>query len=318
LVLVGAAKFDLQMADVAAGQRLGAPPAEPSRTRRALGYLAKRGELSAGLVVLALVVLLVLVGPLIWTQSSNGVNLLSSLEPPSWSHPFGTDDLGRDVLARTLLGGRLDLLVALIVTAVGASIGILVGVAAATTGKILDTVIVRILDALLAFPPLILALAVAVALGANTASATIGITVSVIPYYARLMRSEVLKIKALPYVEAAVASGAGRARLLFRHVLPHTFGPMLIQASSAIGYAVLTLAALGFIGMGVQPPEAEWGTMISAGLSYAISGQWWLGVFPGLALLVFVSACSLIADGLSVGGRRISMFSMSRASAANA
>lgn len=283
-----------------------------ARLRHGLRYLSHRHELTAGLVVLALMLVFAVVGPLVWGHTSNGVSLLSSLEAPSLSHPFGTDDLGRDILARTMTGGRLDLVVSLVVTVVGGAIGIAIGVLAGTAGELLDTVIVRILDALLAFPPLLLALAIAVAMGAGTVSATIGITVSVIPYYARLMRSEVLRVKALPFVEAAVTSGAGWRRVIGRHVLPHTWGSMLVQASSAIGYTVLTLAALGFIGLGVQEPTAEWGTMISNGLSYTLSGQWWLDVFPGLALLVFVSGCSLVADGLGGSNQAISPFGLNR------
>jgi peptide/nickel transport system permease protein len=240
-----------------------------------------------------------LIGPLVWRVDPLHVNLAVSLQAPSGTHPFGTDDLGRDVLARVVAGAGLDLLVALVVAVAAGAVGMAIGLFSAMSGGFTETLVMRVMDALLAFPPLILALAIAVALGAGTGPASTGIAVSVVPYYARLMRSEVLRIKALPYVEAAVASGSGQTRLVRRHVIPHTGGTMLIQASSAVGYAVLTLAALGFVGLGVQEPTPEWGTMITSGLSYVLSGQWWMGVFPGLALLALVVGCSLVADGLS-------------------
>jgi peptide/nickel transport system permease protein len=240
-----------------------------------------------------------LIGPLVWRINPLHVNLAISLQPPSGSHPFGTDDLGRDVLARVIAGAGLDLLVALVVALGGGAVGAALGLIAAMSGGLTETLILRVMDALLAFPSLILALSIALALGAGTVPASVGIAISVVPYYARLMRSEVLRIKAMPYVEAAVASGSGQTRLVWRHVIPHTSGTMLIQTSSSVGYAVLTLAALGFVGLGVQEPTAEWGTMITSGLSYVLSGQWWMGVFPGVALLALVVGCSLVADGLS-------------------
>jgi peptide/nickel transport system permease protein len=240
-----------------------------------------------------------LIGPFVWRINPLQINLASSLQGPSGVHPFGTDDLGRDVLARVIAGAGLDLDVALVVAVAAGAVGLTIGLISAMSGGLVDLLTMRVMDALLAFPPLILALSIAVALGAGTIPASIGIAVSVVPYYARLMRSEVLHIKAQPYVEAAVASGSGPIRLMWRHVIPHTTGTMLVQASSVVGYAVLTLAALGFVGLGVQEPTAEWGTMITSGLPYVLSGQWWMGVFPGAALLAMVAGSSLVADGLS-------------------
>jgi peptide/nickel transport system permease protein len=264
-----------------------------------------RREFVLGLCIIIVIILFSFIGPLVWRQSPLQVNLSQALLPPTVRHPFGTDDLGRDILARTMAGGQLDLLVSLVVTVVGGAIGMGVGLVSAMSRGVVDVLIMRVLDALLAFPSLILALAVAVSLGPGTVSASIGITISIIPYYARLMRSEVLGVQSLPYVDAAVASGSGRLRLVRRHIVPHTWGTMLIQASSAVGYAVLTLAALGFVGLGVQEPTAEWGTMITNGLNYVLLGQWWLGVFPGLGLLALVAASSLVADGLSPNGSAV-------------
>jgi peptide/nickel transport system permease protein len=197
--------------------------------------------------------------------------------------------------------GQLDILAAVVVTAAGGLVGMTIGAVAGLRGGATDNASMRLMDSLLAFPPLILALAVSVALGAGTLSAALGITISTVPFYARLMRSEVLRVKALPFVEAAVASGGRPSRIVSRHILPHTWQVMAIQASSVVGYAVLTLAALGFVGLGVQVPTAEWGTMITAGLPFVLSGQWWMGVFPGVMLLTLVIGCNLVADGLGGG-----------------
>lgn len=262
-------------------------------------------EASVGFGIVLLIAAFSCLGPQIWRQNPLAVNLANSLLAPSASHPFGTDDVGRDVLARVISAGQLDILAAVAVTAVGGLVGMTIGVVSGLRGGVTDNTSMRLMDSLLAFPPLILALAVSVALGAGTLSAALGITISTIPFYARLMRSEVLRVKALPFVEAAVASGGRPSRIVSRHILPHTWQVMAIQASSVVGYAVLTLAALGFVGLGVQVPTAEWGTMITAGLPYVLSGQWWMGVFPGVLLLMLVIGCNLVADGLggeSVGG----------------
>ena len=259
-------------------------------------------EASVGFGIIILIAGFSWLGPQIWRPNPLAVSLTNSLLAPSASHPFGTDDVGRDVLARAMSAGQLDILAAIAVTAVGGLVGMTIGAIAGLRGGVTDGTSMRLMDSLLAFPPLILALAVSVALGAGTVSAALGITISTVPFYARLMRSEVLRVKALPYVEAAVASGGRPWRIVSRHILPHTWQVMAIQASSVVGYAVLTLAALGFVGLGVQVPTPEWGTMITAGLQYVLSGQWWMGVFPGVLLLMLVIGCNLVADGLGGGG----------------
>ncbi len=266
--------------------------------RRAGRFVAGRREATAGFAIVLVIAGFSWVGPLVWRVNPLSVSLLSSLLPPTSRHPFGTDEVGRDVLARVMSAGQLDILAALAITAVGGVIGMGIGLAAGLRGGVAENVSMRLIDALLAFPPLILALAISVALGAGTTSAALGITISTIPFYARLMRSEVLRVRALPFVEAAEASGGRPSRIVTRHILPHTWRVMAIQASSVVGYAVLTLAALGFVGLGVQVPTPEWGTMITSGLSYVLSGQWWIGVFPGALLLALVIGCNLVADGL--------------------
>jgi peptide/nickel transport system permease protein len=154
----------------------------------------------------------------------------------------------------------------------------------------------RIMDAILAFPPLILAMAVTIGLGVGVETAALGIMITSVPFYARLIRSDVLRIRQFLFVEAAAALGATRTRIIARHIAPHTASTLFVQASALFGYAILTLAALGFVGLGAQVPTPEWGTMITDGLSYALTGQWWIGFFPGVGVLAAVTAASIIAD----------------------
>lgn len=263
---------------------------------RALTHLAHDSSLAIAVAAIVVLVFLAIFGPLIWSQGAGGVNLGNSLVAPSFAHPMGTDSVGRDIFARFDEGARISLAIGSIVVLVGALAGGAIGVVSGATGGWVDTVLMRAMDAILAFPPLILAMAVSVGLGAGLESATLGITLTSLPYYARLLRSEVLRIRSLPFIEAAQALGARRGRILLRHIVPHVASTLLIQAAALFGYAILTLAALGFVGLGAQDPTPEWGTMITDGLQYFLTGQWWIGVFPGIGLLVAVTATNVIAD----------------------
>jgi peptide/nickel transport system permease protein len=243
-----------------------------------------------------LIVLFAIFGPIAWSHDPDAQNLVNSLQGPSTAHPMGTDDLGRDVLARVAAGARISLLVATLVALAGAIVGGLIGLLAGTISGFADGVLMRVMDAILSFPPLILAMAVTVGLGVGLRTAAIGVTLVSIPWYARLLRSEALRIRSLPFIEAAHAIGASRKRVLLRHVVPHMLPMLFIQLAAAFGYAVLALAGLSFVGLGAQIPTPEWGAMITEGLSYSLTGQWWICVFPGLALLVTVTAASMLAD----------------------
>jgi peptide/nickel transport system permease protein len=252
-------------------------------------------------LALALLLLLVLaasVGPLIWNQSPLVIDLKGALQAPSLAHPMGTDGYGRDVLSRFIDGARISLTVAAVVVIAAALLGGVLGLISGTAGGAVDALLMRIMDALLAFPPLILAMAVTVGLGVGLKTATLGIILIYIAPNARLVRSNVVRIRTLPMVEAAVALGASRKRIMFRHILPQATATILVQSASVFGHAIVTLAALGFVGLGAQIPTPEWGAMITEGFQYALTGEWWVSVCPGLGLLVVVVAANLLADRL--------------------
>lgn len=266
--------------------------------RQALTIIPRDAELAVGVGVFTLIAAMAAFGWLLWPVDPLQVDVLDSLAPPSLAHPMGTDDVGRDVLARFIRGAQVSMLVALAVTILGTLIGGFLGLLAGLWGGFFDTIVSRIMDAILAFPPLIFAMAVAIGLGPGITSAVIGVVLASIPWYFRLLRSEVLRIRTLMYVDSARALGASSFRLIRRHILPQTTSTILIQASSVFSFSILTLAALGFVGLGVQPPVPEWGTMITEGLAFALTGQWWLGFFPGLGIFLLAVSANLIADRL--------------------
>lgn len=259
-------------------------------------FLRSEPTLTAASGVLILMLLVSLIGPFIWSESPTRVNLGDALLAPSAAHPMGTDDVGRDMLARFLSGARLSLFLGLAVTAAGAVLGGTLGLLAGMAGRRTDGLMTWIVNTLLAFPPLMLAMAVAVALGADLKSGAAGLVIAAIPWFARVLRSEVIRIRSLPSVEAATVIGASRIRTATRYIVPHLIPTLVIQAAASFGWAILTMAALGFVGLGAQPPTAEWGSMITGGLQYALSGQWWIGVFPGLGLVIVVTAATVLAD----------------------
>lgn len=266
--------------------------------RRLTAQILGDPEMMFGLVILVLLTLLAVAGPFVWAVDPLKVNILASLEAPSWRHPMGTDDVGRDVFSRFIWGAQISMSVALTVTLVGTLIGGLLGLLAGLVGGWVDLVLSRIMDAILAFPPLILAMAVAIGLGAGMVSAMIGVVLAAVPWYFRLLRGEVMRLRGLMYVDSARALGASNMRLIRLHILPQTVSTILVQASSVFSFSIITMSALGFVGLGIQPPVPEWGTMITEGLAYALTGQWWLGMFPGLGIFALAVAGNVIADRL--------------------
>jgi len=224
-------------------------------------------------------------------------DLASRLQPPSQAHWLGTDQLGRDLLSRILYGARISLIVGVVVVALAGALGTFVGLIAGYTAGLADEGLMRLTEVFLAFPPLILAMAIAGALGPSLGNAIIAIAAVTWAVYARLSRGQVLSLRRREYVEAARAIGAGRTRIIARHLLPNAIAPLLVQASFDMGSAIISAAGLSFIGFGAQPPTPEWGVMISEGRNF-ISTEPWLSLFPGLAILLTVGAFNLLGDAL--------------------
>jgi len=263
---------------------------------RSLRVLVRNRMAMAGLAVILIWGVVALAAPLIAPYGPLQQKVEDRLQPPSWQHPFGTDELGRDVFSRVVYGARISLPVGLVVIAFSMFLGALVGALAGYLGGLFDLLIMRVADITLAFPSIVLALAIASVLGPSLRNAVIAMILVWWPEYARLMRGQVLSVKNNEYVTAARAVGVPRGRILARHILPNSGSPIVIKASLDAGSAILTIAALSFIGLGAVPPTPEWGAMISMGRFKFY--QWWLTAFPGLAVLTVVLGFNFVGDGL--------------------
>jgi peptide/nickel transport system permease protein len=246
-----------------------------------------------GLGLLALVLLL---GPWLWHIDPDNVDLAAQLSAPSAAHPLGTDNLGRDLLARVLVGARTSLGAGLLVVLAGAVLGSLTGLLAGALGGFVDTALTWLTNSILCFPSIMLAMAVVMALKPGITAVVVGLAIHSFPWYMRTLRGEVLRISALDFVKSTNAIGATQKRTLFRHILPHLVSTIVLQMAAVFGASVLALAAMGFLGLGAQPPTAELGAMITEGQQYFLTGQWWMAAFPGLVLLVAVTLTTIIAD----------------------
>lgn len=217
---------------------------------------------------------------------------------PSAEHWFGTDSYGRDIFTRVIYGARTSLWLGLLSVGISALFGIVLGGIAGYYGKVLGMIIMRIMDALSAFPALILAICIATIIGRGTGSAIIAIGIVGIPDFARLMYSQTISIKERGFVEAGIALGEPRREILYRHIFPNCLSALIVRITIGLGSAIMVIAALSFLGLGVQPPQAEWGNMISEGRSYIISGEWWIVTYPGLAIALAALSFNLVGDGL--------------------
>jgi peptide/nickel transport system permease protein len=269
--------------------------------RRALAQALRHNPLLLFGAVIALALLLVVaLAPVIApypADAGTATNPVASLLPPSWHHLFGTDAVGRDLFSRVVYGARISLRIAGLVLASSILIGVPLGLAAGYFGGWVDSVIMRITDVFLAFPALLLSLALAAVLTPSVGNATIAIAATWWPWYARLARGQAASVAGRPFMEGARALGVPPLRALLRHVLPNSITPVIVQASLDVGGIILTAAALSFLGLGAQDPTPEWGLMVSQGQSY-FTTQWWLVTFPGAAILVAALAFNLLGDGL--------------------
>ncbi|MBV7334507.1 ABC transporter permease [Chloroflexi bacterium TSY] len=218
-------------------------------------------------------------------------------QAPSGEHWFGTDRLGRDVLTRVIFGSRISLMLGIISVLIGSISGTLLGLAAGFYGGWTDTIIMRLMDAFLAFPGLLLALIIIATLGPSIQNVMLAVGFSTIPQYARLTRGSVLAVRELPYVESARVIGGRARRLIFQHILPNVSAPLIVLSTLQVGNAILVGSGLSFLGLGAQPPTAEWGLMTAVGRE-VLGKAWWISTFPGLAILSAVMAANLLGDGL--------------------
>ena len=250
-----------------------------------------------GGAIVAVTVLLALFGPVLTPYDPAGQELPLRLEGPTGAHVFGLDELGRDILARVLAGARISLLVGLVVVSISATAGILLGAVAGYFGGRVDEIISRVIDILLAFPGLLLAIALVAVLGPSLANVILALSLIGWVGYARLVRGQVLRAREFEFVQAARALGAPTRRILLRHVIPTTLPAVTVQATLGMGAAILAEAALSFLGLGVQPPTPSWGTMLNGGRSHLLDAPH-LTIFPGLAIAILVLGFNFLGDGL--------------------
>ncbi|MBX9700191.1 MAG: ABC transporter permease [Acetobacteraceae bacterium] len=277
-------------------------PAPPSRLSQALDWLrrfARRSPVSAFWgVIAAVIVLIALLAPLIAPTDPLQANFRMMSRAPNEAAWFGTDQVGRDVLSRVIHGSQTSLMVAVAAVLLGTTVGAVWGLACGYFGGKFDLFSQRVIEFMQSFPDLILAMAIAMALGAGTWTVILAIAITRIPFGGRVIRSVVLSVKEMPFVEAARGLGASHVRLMFRHILPQCIAPYLILATAHLGVAIIIEASLGFLGVGIPPPTPTWGNMLADSLNAGLVPPWWLVLFPGLAITITVLAFNLLGDGI--------------------
>lgn len=276
---------------------------QPSGLTEFWYYFSRNKGAVIGLFVFIIILVLAIFAPLVSPHSPNEQNRQLLLSVPFWmdggsfSYPLGTDAVGRDILSRLIFGARFSLFIGLVVVTLSVVVGVLIGLVAGYFRGRVDIVIMRLMDIILAFPSLLLALVLVAVLGPGLLNAMIAISIVNQPHFVRLTRAAVMSEREKEYVVASRVAGAGTFRLMFKTILPNCLGPLIVQATLAFSAAILDAAALGFLGMGAQPPTPEWGTMLAESREF-ISRAWWVVTFPGLAILVTVLAINLMGDGL--------------------
>lgn len=268
------------------------------RWRQTLSVLVSNRLAAAGLVVLGILVLAGIFGETLAPYGVNEQMIPDRLQPPSGAHWFGTDELGRDLFSRVLIGARYSLQVGAVAVGISMTVGTTIGLIAGYRGGAVDSVFMRLMDIIFSFPFVVLALALVAVLGQGLTSAMVAIGVVFTPIFARVVRGSVLSVREEVFVRAVRSLGASDARIVFRHVLPNVAAPVIVQASLSFAFAILVEAALSFLGVGVQPPAPAWGALLNAARDFILSGHWWLSVFPGLAIFFTVMAFNVVGDGL--------------------
>jgi len=259
----------------------------------------RRNSLSfAALIVIGTIAGMAILAPLISPYDPNATDSNQGMSSVSLQHPMGTDIFGRDILSRVIHGARVDLLVALGATLIALVISSAVGSLSGYSGGWIDHTLMRVIDTIMSFPSFILAMGITAALGNKLINVVIAIAITHTPIYTRLIRGEMLRIREMEYAEAARTVGNPKSRIIFYHLLPNCFPPVIVQATLAMGWAILTVAGLSFIGLGIQPPLSEWGYMTAEGANYIVSGEWWIFLFPGLAIMITVLSFNMVGDAL--------------------
>jgi len=266
-----------------------------SRTKRSLGFVRRNPLLVTGLALLLLFIGLAIIGPFV-VGDPLSTDPANTFQPPSTEHWFGTDRFGRDVFARSVYAARLDLTIGIVISLLAMTVGSVIGVISGYFGGVIDEVMMRLTDVVLAFPGFVLALIIVAALEETMINVILAVSVSFVPYFIRLTRAQVLKERELEYVDGARLAGNSSLRIAFRHVLPNSLGPSIVGATLVTGYAVLTVAGLAFLSVGIQPPTAEWGVMVGEGAKDIITGEWWTSLFPGGMIVLAVMAFHFIGD----------------------
>ncbi len=260
--------------------------------------VVRRSKLAfAGLIIVGVLVLLAIIGPTIAPYDPNDLNVRQRTQAPSFAHPFGTDDRGRDILSRVLYGARVSLQVGLIAVGISATVGTVLGAISGYFGGWLDELIMRITDVMFAFPGILLAIAIMGVLGPSVTNAMIALGVVYTPIFARITRGSVLAIRGEVFVEAARSVGVGSPRIIARHIMPNVLAPLIVETTLSLAFAILAEAALSFLGLGTPPPAPSWGRMLSEGRDY-IRDAPWMGFFPGLAIVLAVMGFNFLGDGL--------------------
>ncbi|MFJ6324354.1 MULTISPECIES: D,D-dipeptide ABC transporter permease [unclassified Rhizobium] len=265
---------------------------------RYVWYLSRRSPLTlVGTAIILLLVFIIITAPWIVPYNPDKVSLTARLLPPSAAHWFGTDEVGRDLFSRVIYGSRASCGAAFMIVLISMSVGVLIGCFSGVVGGRIDTGIMRLMDVIMALPALVLAMALAAALGPSLFNSMLAVAIVRIPAYVRLARGQTLSLREQIFVKASRTFGASPFYILRWHILPNVMSPIIVQSTLDLGSVVLIAAALSFIGLGAQPPTAEWGALVSSGRSYMLD-QWWYATFPGLAILLSAISCNLVGDGI--------------------
>ncbi|MBO1537257.1 ABC transporter permease [Pseudomonas sp. OA65] len=276
---------------------LSMPSRAPSWRIKALAFSCDNKLFVFGALLLLLIILAAIFAPWLAPYEPNKIVFSQKLMAPNWAHWMGTDEFGRDILSRVLYGARTSLIIGVSVTLIAMLIGIPIGLVSGYFGGRIDTLLMRVSDVFLAFPPLLLPIAITAALGSGLANAMLALAISWFPWYARIMRGAVVRVRSETYIHAARSMGVSHFRILLRHVLPNATTPVIVQGSMDFGYTILAAASLSFIGLGAKPPMVEWGLMAAASRSQLLENPWTV-LFPGVAIFVLVLAVNLVGDGL--------------------